>query len=206
MTINDAVTALLDARRLQDLLTNRNGRVIARYSFLDAEGSTYLTHLADISGEDPRRITRGDQSIGAAAISETGTIYFAAKRAGEDGKDAQSPSLWALPETGEARKLADHDGGFSRIEVRGQSMLVQFPVHTWAETEAEHQEFSRERSESKVSAILHSGFPIRRWDHDLGPGQERLAIADLNTITDEFGDDLGGRMTRDSAGSDPGSS
>ncbi|WP_193071572.1 alpha/beta fold hydrolase [Brevibacterium sp. FME37] len=202
MTTNDAVTALLDARRLQGLLTNQSGHVIAQYSFLNAEGNTYLSHLADIGEDSPRRITRGDQSIGAAAISEAGTIYFAAKRTGEDGKDAQSPSLWALPESGEARKLADHDGGFSRIEVKSQSLIVQFPVHTWAANEDEHQEFSEERSESKVSAILHSGFPIRRWDHDLGPGRDTLAIADLDTIGDEFGEDLSADLTREAADSE----
>ncbi|MBM6589761.1 alpha/beta fold hydrolase [Brevibacterium sp. RIT 803] len=190
MTINDAVTALLDARRLQGLLTNQTGRVIAQYSFLNAEGSSYLSHLADIGGERPRRITRGDQSIGPAAVSDSGTVYFAAKRTGEDGKDAESPSLWALPETGEARKLADHDGGFSRIEVKGLSMIVQFPVHSWAANEDEHQEYSQERRESKVSGILHTGFPIRYWDHDLGPGQETLAVADLTEVTDEFDEDL----------------
>ncbi|MGO1450320.1 MAG: alpha/beta fold hydrolase [Brevibacterium aurantiacum] len=203
MTTNDAVTTLLDARRLQGLLTNKSGRVIAQYSFLNAEGSTYLTHLADIGGENPRRLTRGDQSIGAAAISESGTLYFAAKRTGEDGKDAESPSLWSLPETGEARKLADHSGGFSRIEVKGQSMIVQFPVHTWAANEDEHRDYSQERSESKVSAILHSGFPIRRWDHDLGPGQEILAIADLSTVTDEFSEDFTADTARVDADSTP---
>ena len=202
MTINDAVTALLDARRLQGLLTNQTGRVIAQYSFLNDEGSSYLSHLADISGERPHRITRGDQSIGPAAISDSGTVYFAAKRTGEDGKDAESPSLWALPETGEARKLADHDGGFSRIEVKGHSMIVQFPVHTWAANEDEHQEYSQERRKSKVSGILHTGFPIRHWDHDLGPGQETLAVADLTEITDEFDEDLTPDATRDAAESE----
>lgn len=189
MMTNDVLNSLLDARRLQGLLTNQSGRVIASYSCLNAEGNSALTHLADISGHSPRRITRGDQSVGPSAVSETGTIYFAAKRTGEDSKDAQSPSLWALPDNGEARKLADHEGGFSRIEVRGETMIVQFPVHTWAANEDEHQEFSQERRESKVSAILHSGFPIRRWDHDLGPGHETLAVADLNTIDDDFAED-----------------
>ncbi|SDS53885.1 Prolyl oligopeptidase family protein [Brevibacterium sandarakinum] len=190
MTTNDAVTTLLDARRLQGLLTNRSGRVIAQYSFLNSDGSSYLTHLADIGGDSPRRLTRGDQSIGPAAIDETGTIYFAAKRIGEDGKDAQSPSLWALPETGEARKLADHEDGFSRLDVKGQTLVAQLPVHTWAADEDEHQEYSRERREAKVSGILHSGFPLRRWDHDLGPGRETLAIADLNALTAEFDEEL----------------
>src|SRR5699024_11901508 len=85
-------------------------------------GPPYLTHLADLSGAQPRRITRGDQSIGPVALAENGTIVFAAKRRGEDGKDAKSPGLWALPDNGEARKLADHDGGFSRIEIKGDTL------------------------------------------------------------------------------------
>ncbi|WP_210603644.1 S9 family peptidase [Brevibacterium oceani] len=186
MTTHDAVTRLLDARRLQGLLTNQNGRVIASYSFLDSEGSTSLTHLADIGGEEARRLTRGAQSIGPAALSDDGTIVFASKRKGEDGKDAESPSLWALPDTGEARKLADHEGGFSRIEIKGETLIVDFPVHTWAADESDHQEFSTERSEAKVSGILHTGFPVRRWDHDLGPGRQTLAVAKLDQSGADF--------------------
>ena len=186
MTTHDAVTRLLDARRLQGLLTNQSGRVIAQYSFLNSEGNSSLSHLADISGERPRRITRGDQSVGPAALSENGTIVFASKRKGEDGKDAESPSLWALPDNGEARKLADHAGGFSRIEVKGETIVVEFPVHTWAAGENDHQEFSSERSDAKVSGILHTGFPIRRWDHDLGPGRQTLAVATLNEADADF--------------------
>jgi dipeptidyl aminopeptidase/acylaminoacyl peptidase len=186
MTTHDAVTRLLDARRLQGLLTNQSGRVIAQYSFLNSEGNSSLSHLADISGETPRRITRGDQSIGPAALSENGTIVFASKRKGEDGKDADSPSLWALPDNGEARKLADHEGGFSRIEVKGETIIVEFPVHTWAADENDHQEFSSERSDAKVSGILHTGFPVRRWDHDLGPGRQTLAVATLDEAATDF--------------------
>ena len=186
MTTHDAVTRLLDARRLQGLLTNQSGRVIAQYSFLNSEGNSSLSHLADISGETPRRITRGDQSIGPAALSENGTIVFASKRKGEDGKDAESPSLWALPDNGEARKLADHEGGFSRIEVKGETTIVEFPVHTWAADENDHQEFSAERSDAKVSGILHTGFPVRRWDHDLGPGRQTLAVATLDEGAADF--------------------
>ncbi|MCD1286769.1 MULTISPECIES: alpha/beta fold hydrolase [unclassified Brevibacterium] len=188
MTTHDAVTRLLDARRLQGILTNYSGRVLAQYSFPDSAGSSSLSHLADIGGETPRRITRGQQSIAAAALSENGTICFAAKRPGEDGKDAESPSLWALPPNGEARRLAEHDGGFTRIDAKGETLIVEFPVHTWAGTETQHQEYSRERIEAKVSGILHTGFPVRRWDHDLGPGVQTLAVADLSTLADEFPD------------------
>src|SRR5699024_7029516 len=83
-------------------------------------------------------------------------------------------------------KLADHDGGFSRIEIKGDTLIVEFPVHTWAADENDHQEFSAERSEAKVSGILHTGFPIRRWDHDLGPGTQTLAVARLDEAVSEF--------------------
>ena len=31
-----------------------------------------------------------------------------------------------------------------------------------------------ERKDRKVSAILHESYPVRYWDHDLGPDQVRL--------------------------------
>ncbi len=34
------------------------------------------------------------------------------------------------------------------------------------------------RKDSKVSAILHTGYPVRQWDHDLGPDQPHLFDAD----------------------------
>src|SRR5699024_12859102 len=138
------------ARRLDGALTTQARGVIAQSSPVTPEGTSSRTHRADISGGRPRRITRGDQSSGPVALAENGTIVFAAKRRGEDGKDAESPGLWALPDNGEARKLADHDGGFSRIEIKGDTLIVEFPVHTWAADENDHQEFSAERSEAKV--------------------------------------------------------
>ncbi|MDQ4117572.1 MAG: prolyl oligopeptidase family serine peptidase, partial [Actinomycetota bacterium] len=33
------------------------------------------------------------------------------------------------------------------------------------------------RSDAKVSAILHTGDPVRHWDHDLGPDEPRLLVA-----------------------------
>ena len=30
------------------------------------------------------------------------------------------------------------------------------------------------RKDKKVNAILHTGYPIRHWDKDLGPGEPHL--------------------------------
>ena len=34
----------------------------------------------------------------------------------------------------------------------------------------------RARKDAGVSAILHSGYPVRFWDHDLGPDRTRLVV------------------------------
>src|SRR5437870_2144715 len=35
------------------------------------------------------------------------------------------------------------------------------------------------RKDKKVTAILHAGYPVRYWDHDLGPDQPRLLAGDV---------------------------
>ena len=30
------------------------------------------------------------------------------------------------------------------------------------------------RKDAKVSAVLHTGYPVRYWDHDIGPAQPHL--------------------------------
>ena len=40
------------------------------------------------------------------------------------------------------------------------------------------------RKKKKVSAILHEGYPVRFWDHDLGPAQPHLLALDLDELVD----------------------
>ncbi len=66
------------------------------------------------------------------------------------------------------------------------------------------------RKEHKISAILHSGYPVRHWDHDLGPDQPRLFVLEdepqvsgtvdvratkLRLVTEEIGVGLCGAGT-----------
>src|SRR5699024_9321559 len=55
----------------------------------------------------------------------------------------------------------------------------ELEVHSQAADETEHRELSSRRKDAKVTAALHTGFPTRRWDHDLGPTRPVLAIAAL---------------------------
>jgi dipeptidyl aminopeptidase/acylaminoacyl peptidase len=44
-------------------------------------------------------------------------------------------------------------------------------------TEEADGQWRRDRDDAKVTAIIHDGFPIRHWDHELGPDFPRLLVA-----------------------------
>ena len=175
----ESIEALLDATRLAGLETTDGGRILAKVSSPDAKGTAYRSSLVEIDGDRLLPLTRGSASIGAVAAAEDGTTYFTAKRVGEDGEEAEDAQLWALPVRGEARELASRPGGFGGLTVAGRHLVAELEVHSQATDEAEHAELSAKRSTAKVTAALHSGFPTRFWDHDLGPTRPVLAIATL---------------------------
>lgn len=179
MTDTPVLTALLDATRLSALHTTENGRIVARTSQPDAAGSAYRTALVELTGGGTLPLTRGNASVGSVALAEDGSTFFTAKRTGEDGKDAEDAQLWALPPRGEARELATRPGGFGTLHLAGRTLVAELEVHSRAADEAEHATLAAERKDAKVTAALHSQFPTRYWDADLGPFRSVLAVAEL---------------------------
>ncbi len=173
------IETLLDATRLNGLVTTPGGRILAKVSRPDAEGTAYRSALVEIDGGRLLPLTRGQASAGAVAAAEDGTTFFTAKRVGEDGAEAEDAQLWALPARGEARELASRPGGFGGLQVAGGQLIAELEVHSQAANEAEHATLSTQRSKAKVTAALHAGFPTRYWDHDLGPSRPVLAVATL---------------------------
>jgi poly(3-hydroxybutyrate) depolymerase len=174
-----SIETLLDATRLSGLVTTDGGRILAKVSRPDAEGGSYRSALVEIDGDRLLPLTRGRASVGAVAAAEDGTTFFTAKRVGEDGAEAEDAQLWALPVRGEARELASRPGGFGGLRVAGAHLIAELEVHSQAADEAEHARLSEQRSTAKVTAALHTGFPTRYWDHDLGPSRPVLAVAAL---------------------------
>ncbi|MGO1228754.1 alpha/beta fold hydrolase [Brachybacterium sp. AOP42-C2-15] len=175
----ETIDALLDARRLAGLETTDGGRILAKMSAPDAKGTGYRSSLVELDGDRILPLTRGSASIGAIAAAEDGTTFFTAKRVGEDGDEADDAQLWALPVRGEARELASRAGGFGGLKAAGGHLIAELEVHSQAADETEHAALSTKRKDAKVTAALHSGFPTRYWDHDLGPTRPVLAIAAL---------------------------
>jgi dipeptidyl aminopeptidase/acylaminoacyl peptidase len=135
-----------------------------------------------------------------------------AEKEDRDGKAA----LWVLPaDGGEARQLTALPGGIVAVETASQAgtIVVAASVMPAAgakaganagaktganagaegaeaaattDVKADDERLRKERKDAGVTAILHESAPIRYWDHDLGPAQDRLIAvdADNNTHTD----------------------
>src|SRR5207245_2168630 len=84
--------------------------------------------------------------------------------------------LWLLlAGGGEARLVADPPGGVDGLSVARSSGTVALGVGAFpgAETLEEDEERFKARKEAGVTAQLFESYPIRNWDHYLGPRERR---------------------------------
>jgi dipeptidyl aminopeptidase/acylaminoacyl peptidase len=179
-------------------------RLVTGVSTLDNDKTKYVTALweVDPAGERPaKRLTRSAKGESGAAFLPDGSLLFCSARPDPESKDDDEVAmLWLLPAGGgEARVVAKRAGGVGGVLVSRSGTVVltsdTLPSSTDAETEEEKR---KERKEKKVAAILHDRYPVRFWDHDLGPGSARL-FAGVFDDADEPSLELSD-LTPDSAG------
>ncbi|MFI5936452.1 prolyl oligopeptidase family serine peptidase [Actinoplanes sp. NPDC051494] len=162
-------------------LSPDGARLVVGVSTLDQKKTKYTSALweVDPAGERPaRRLTRSDQGESAAAFTPAGDLLFTSARpepGGEPGEDAKA-ALWLQPAGGgDARVVAAPPGGVRGVVVSGSGTLVagsaMMPSSTGPDAD---QELRESRKKAGVSAILHEEYPVRYWDHDLGPDRARL--------------------------------
>lgn len=163
-------------------LSPDGGRLVATVQTLDEKRSGYVTSLWELdpsAQRAPRRLTHGATSESVAGFTSSGDLLFQAKRA--TGDDAL-PSLHLLPQAGgEARVVASRAGGFGSVvsaSDTGTLVLTSTTLADATDDAADDTEVAKARGDSKVSAILHDRYPVRNWDHDLGPAATRLLVAD----------------------------
>ena len=162
-------------------LSPDGGRLVTSVATLDPKKQKWVTALweVDPTGEaEARRLTRSAKGEGGPVFTEAGDVLFVSGRpdpTAEEDEDAK-PGLWRLPPTGEAEQIGSRPGGVAGARTAGEHVLVvsdTLPAATTAEEDAERRKARKDR---KISAILHTGHPVRYWDHDLGPGQPRLLL------------------------------
>lgn len=180
--------------RVTGLTASPDGtRLVATLQTLDGERTAYRTALweVDPAGEAPaRRLTRSAKGESSAVFTRSGDLLFSSARPDPDAKDGDEPrpALWLLPAGGgEARVIAAPQGGVGGPLVArdADTVSVAASLLPSAKDLAQDAELRKARKDQKVSAILHTGYPVRYWDHDLGPDQERRFVGDLATLADE---------------------
>lgn len=174
--------------RLSGLTLSPDGsRLVTSVATLDVAGTGSVTALweVDPQGRAPaRRLTRSAKGEQSPSFTVDGDLLFTSARPDpQAGPEEDPPSaLWLLPAAGgEARVIASRGAGISAPRAAGGApvVLVSSDVLPSA-TDADHDdELLAARTTKKVSAILHTGFPVRHWDHDLGPASQHLFLGEL---------------------------
>ena len=141
-----------------------------------------------------------------------------------DGDDEET-ALWLLPPAGEPRVLARTGGGLSgpvvarhagavlaagsrlagtdpdpstdRAAPAGQAADPARGASLGADPGADELDAARRRArkDRKVTAILHTGFPIRHWDHELGAESPRLFLIEPDGRPRDLTPDAGVALT-----------
>ncbi|GAA2872121.1 S9 family peptidase [Streptosporangium fragile] len=157
-------------------------RLVGVVQALNPDGKSYGTSLWEIplDGRRPYRLTRSVKGEAGAEFTAAGDVLFGSRRPDPTVKDADEEvsALWLLPATaGEARQVASRPGGVTGFATGGRTVVFTSDVLPGDEaTEAERR---KSRKDAGISAILHEDYPVRYWDHDLGPGEPRLFAGSL---------------------------
>ena len=180
--------------RLAGLQLSPDGsRLVTTVTSLDKEETGYRSALweLDTNGASPaRRLTRGTEGETQAGFTANGDLLFIAKRSSD--KDAK-PALWRLPANGgEAQLVVEHPAGIGAVQTlptapasRQGTVVITASTMPGAGNIEQDKALRELRKDKKVNAILHSGYPVRFWDHDLGPQQPDYFRAQLPTETDD---------------------
>ncbi|MBY4012655.1 S9 family peptidase [Rhodococcus fascians] len=183
MSVYDNIDEYIAARRVTGLAVDRSGsRAVVVVAALSDSRTEYRTSLweIDVDGRSPaRRITHGELGESAPVFTASGDLMFS-RRSSED----DPAQLWILPAAGgEAHVVETRSAGIG--DVRAARSVDRFagfsPVFGSSTTDEDDDGLRTERKTNKVDAILHTGVPVRFWDHDLGPATPHLFAGETET-------------------------
>ena len=173
--------------RLSGLVLSPDGSLlICARAVLDDKSAEYVSSLWEIDPEGrrpARRLTWGSTSESGAAFAFDGDVLFTATRAVPGENDPQ-PALWRLPAAGgEAQLLISRPGGVSSVSAAkaAPTFVAQTSVMASAISLDQDDQVRSARKDKKVTAMLHTGYPVRHWDHDLGPDHPHLVVAETDS-------------------------
>ena len=183
--------------RVAGLAVSPDGsRVVTTVTELNDKRTEFVTAIweVDPAGQQPaRRLTRGAKGESSPVFTADGDVLFVAVRPTEDD-DKPPAALWRLPAAGgEAVEELALPGGVAGVRTARMTptTVVAGKLLRSASDVDEDKRLRALRKDSKITAILHSSYPVRHWDQDLGPDLSHLLDADgPRDLTPEPGDCL----------------
>ncbi len=179
----DDLDDFLALPRVSGLAVSSDGsRVVTTISQLNAKRTEFVSSLweLDPAGLQPaRRITHGATGESAPEFTADGDLLFlAARPTDEDSAGAEHPkSVWRLPAAGgeglEDVALPGGVGVVMSADAAATTVVASSLLPSATDID-DDQRLRTARKENKVSAVLHEGYPVRHWDHDLGPDRSHL--------------------------------
>lgn len=162
-------------------LSQDGGRLVAVVQEPDRKSSRYVSAIwqVPLDGGEPARLTRSAKGESAPVFLPDGSLVFISTRPESESDDGDDEaSLWVLPPTGEPRVLARTPGGVSGplLADRIGTIVVGAARLVGSDDEDDDASRRRIRKDRKINAILHTGMPIRYWDHELGDQSPRLLV------------------------------
>ncbi|MGE0214816.1 S9 family peptidase [Mycolicibacterium sp.] len=190
----DDLDNFLALPRVSGLAVSRDGsRIVTTVVELNDKRTEFVSAIweLDPAGQQPaRRITHGARGESAPAFTADGDLLFLASR--PTGDDEKPPAaLWRLPAGGgEATRAAALPGGIGGVvsAAAADTTVVMAAVLPSADTVDEDRRLRGVRKDNNISAVLYQGYPVRYWDHHLGPDHPHLFDADgLRDLTPDPG-------------------
>jgi dipeptidyl aminopeptidase/acylaminoacyl peptidase len=176
-------------------LSSDGSRLAIGVQTLDPQKKKWQSAIweVDPAGQRPAaRLTRSAPGESAPSWASDGSLLFTSSRpdpGAEEGTDPRA-ALWQLPaHGGEARLVVDRPAGITAFTVAADSgdvVVVAPTLPGGSDAEAEEERRTR-RKDAGVSAVLHEAYPVRYWDHDLGPGAPHLYWAGRPPVEERAG-------------------
>jgi len=170
--------------RVSGLAVSPDGsRVVTTVSELNDKRTEYVTAVweLDPDGQRPaRRLTRGAKGESSPTFTSDGDLLFVSVRPTPED-DKPPAALLCLPASGgEAVEILAPPGGVEAVRAArdAAATVVRTPVLPSAGSLDDDRRLRNLRKDNKIDAILHSGYPIRFWDKDLGPAAPHLLALD----------------------------
>lgn len=188
-----SLDAFIALPRVEGLALSPDGeRVVLTVATLSADRTRYERALWEVPsrGEgSPRRLTRSAKGETGVAFTPQGDVLFVSARPDvEAEKDQETGQLWLLPARGgEARpltRLAGCVNGVAATALEADTIVIAADLLPSSESVEDDAAALATRSEKKIAAILHETYPVRYWDHDLGPAEPHLLALALDELAD----------------------